>query len=573
MSSDSKNILERALARERAARKQAEKILEEKSAELYSLNQELLKSKSKLEGLVSEKTSQLEGIFENIVDAYVVMDTKGTVLKMNEAASNLFGYDLEKETINVVKLIHKEDYIYAMESYEKLMNEGHFTNYQARVYTKKKQVKWVHINASLVYDSNNKPIAAQGIVRDITTEREKSLMLEVINEVARSVLGKVDIHKIAWEITHKIAEYLGTKDCVIYMVHPNQNELIQIAAYGDKLTDKGEIRNKISIPMGAGIVGAVAKTGEATIIKDTSKDQRYIKDDDERFSEITVPILFDDEVIAIIDSEHPQKEYFTKDHLRTLENIAGLVALQLKNAIVIKDREIAQNKNVLLLHQLEKNNEELQEYAHVVSHDLKSPLRSIYALISWIKEDNQETFDVQSLENISLIEGTLERMENLISGILNYSSINNESLVKENIDLNVLLQDVLHLVYIPKHITFRIKKKLPSIQGDGTRLIQLFQNLISNAVRYNDKEKGMITLDFTNESTHYRFSLQDNGMGIAKKYHKKIFKMFQSINNHNESTGIGLSIVKKIVDLHHGEVQVESKKGTGTTFYFTLRKF
>ncbi len=699
MSSDSLEILQRALVREKAARKEAERILEEKSAELFALNRELQASKTQLETLVSEKTSQLQGIFENIADAYVVMDLKGDVLKMNDTAAKLFGHTLEEGPLNVVSLIYKDDMAYAMQSFQQLAEKGFFTNYQARIFTKDKQVKWVQINASLVFDGeSNQPIAAQGIVRDIsqiketnelieeqkrqldiildnsslgivltekgsfiksnqtfrnmvgyteedlssltiksisfeedypaskdnleqmeagmvdnfvidkrykkkdstvlwaktnvsavrdvdgnikyqvaliedvTLEREKTLMLEVINEVARSILGKVDIHNIAWELTHAIASYLGTNDCIIYQVHHERQELEQIAAYGQKLSASRKIQNKISLPLGSGIVGSVAVSGKPEIIGNTFEDSRYVADDDSRLSELTVPIIYDDEVIAIIDSEHPQKDYFTHDHLRTLQNIAGLVSLQLKNAIVLKEREVVQNKNTLLLKQLEKSNEELQEYAHIVSHDLKSPLRSIYALVSWIKEDNASVLDDQSQENIRLIEGTLERMEGLISGILNYSSINRESFEKETIDLNEVLKDALHLVYVPNHIKIIIEDDLPTLQGDRIRLTQLFQNLITNAIRYNDKEDGWVRLRVEDLKRHYRFSLQDNGMGIEKKYHKKIFKIFQSLNKHKESTGIGLALVKKIIDLHQGEIQVESEKGMGATFRFTLKK-
>ena len=136
MSDTEKEILLRALAREKAARKQSEVILEQKSAELFSLTRELKKSNSKLEELVKEKTSELQGVFENIIDAYVVMDLNGNVVRMNDAASELFEYDLEDGNLNVVSLIYREDIEYAMNSYENLIKNGHFTNYKSRIFTK-----------------------------------------------------------------------------------------------------------------------------------------------------------------------------------------------------------------------------------------------------------------------------------------------------------------------------------------------------------------------------------------------------------------------------------------------------
>ena len=110
------------------------------------------------------------------------------------------------------------------------------------------------------------------------------------------------------------------------------------------------------------------------------------------------------------------------------------------------------------------------------------------------------------------------------------------------------------------------------VKGDKTKLQQLFQNLISNAVKFNDKEKGFIKIDVKEEEQFYKFSIKDNGIGIEEKYHDKVFKIFNALNKSKESTGIGLSIVKKIVELHHGDIWIESVLGEGTTFYFTLKK-
>ncbi|RNC86520.1 MAG: PAS domain S-box protein [Winogradskyella sp.] len=698
MTDNELDIIKRALAREKASRKAAEAILEAKSAELYEVNKKLEASHAELTSLYNKTTSELQGIFENIVDAYVIMDINGNVLKFNDSATQLFGYDVDKESVNVVKLIYKEDYEYAMKSFSELQNKGYFKNYEARVYTKNKEVKWVHINASLVFDKNGIPMAAQGIVRDITEtkrinrvieeqksqldaivqnssvgivltqhgkilrtntsiqntlgyseeelfnlsvkdisfpedfpqsktyldkmdsgeldnfmiekryrkkngsilwaktnvsavrdkegnikyqvalveditlKREQSLIIDMINDVAKALLGKMDIYEIAWEITNNIAQYLDTEDCVIYLVDNEEGRLEQIAAFGSKLGNNKQINNKIILPIGDGIVGTVAKTGVAEIINDTSKDSRYIVDDEQRFSEISVPIISNNKVIGVIDSEHISKNYFTNEHLVTLENIASLVAMQLKSAINLRERKKVETKNEQLLQALEKSNNELQEYAHIVSHDLKSPLRSIDALVSWIKEDNTGRLDDVTIQNFQLIETTLEKMELLISDILTYSSIGSESNEENDIDLNLLIEELKQLLYTPEHISIKVLNKLPTVTGDKTKLQQLFQNLISNAIKFNDKAKGLVEIDVKEEKSYYQFSVKDNGVGIEKQHHDNIFKIFHALNSNKESSGIGLSIVKKIVDLYKGEIWLESKPKEGTTFFFTFKK-
>lgn len=565
------DILKRSLERQKSARKAAEKILEIKSLDLYNISQELKKANDQLEDLLDEKTTQLKGIFENINDAYIVMDIYGNVLKINDNATDLFGYN-DIKNLNVSSFIYPEDHTYVRNSFKELIKKGNFSNFRSRVLTKSNEVKWVHINASVVYDKDNKVIAIQGIIRDITVEREKRLIVDMTNDIVKSILGKEDIYEIAWQISNSIANYLSNNDCVVYLVDYKTNTLEQIAAYNNKATSDKKIIDKIRIPIGHGIVGHVAKTGVSEIIKDTSKDKRYFSDDEVRLSEITVPIISEDKVIAIIDAEHRDKNYFTKEHRKTIENIANLVAIQLKSAINIRERNKVESKNAELLNKLEKSNSELEEYAHIVSHDLKSPLRSLAALTYWIKIDNLEKFDATSLQNFDDIDITLSTMDNLISDVLKYSSLDTIGIENQEIDFNILVKELIQVLYVPQHISINILSKLPTFYGDKTKFQQLFQNLISNAIKFNDKEKGIINIDVEDHKTFYKFSVLDNGIGIKQKHFDKIFKIFQSLKKSKDSSGIGLSIVKKIVDIYKGEVWLESELNKGTTFYFTIKK-
>nr|WP_321248235.1 PAS domain S-box protein [uncultured Psychroserpens sp.] len=691
MSQSELDILKRALEREKAARKAAEKILEERSKDLYA-------SSLKVKQLLDEKSAQLQGVFENIVDAYVVMDVNGNVLKFNEAATKLFGYDIDKESVNVLNLIYKGDYQYAMASYMDLQTNGFFKDYVARVYTKSGEVKWVHINASVIFDRDKTPIAAQGIVRDITEDkkrrelvieqktqldaivdnasfgivlthegeilktnlsfqnligyseeeflklsikdisfsedfplskdyitkmdageinnfvinkrykkkdgsilwaktnvnavndnqgkikhqvaliediteqREKDLMISLINDVAKSILGKLEINSIASVITGKIAQFLGTDDCVIYIVNSKEKTVEQIAAFGSKINTENQVINNLIFPINEGITGRVAQTGVAEIIKDTSKDSAYIIDEKVRLSELVVPIINNGEVIGIIDSEHPQKNHFTKEHLKAIQNVANIVAVQLKSAINTREKERVESQNKQLFNQLEKSNDELQEYAHIVSHDLKSPLRSIDALVNWLKEDNKDKLDDVSLQNFAHIESTLEKMEQLITDILEYSSVGSDNSETTDVDTNSIVNDLMTMLFIPEHIEIKLLQKLPVIKGDKTKLEQVFQNLLSNAIKFCDKDKGLIEIDVVAKPEYYEFSIRDNGIGIDKKFHDKIFKIFHALNKSKDSTGIGLSIVKKIVNLHDGEIWLESEPQKGSTFYFTLKR-
>ena len=285
-----------------------------------------------------------------------------------------------------------------------------------------------------------------------------------------------------------------------------------------------------------------------------------------------MPIISDGHIIGVIDAEHKEKNYFKKEHVTALESTAVIVALQFKSALNLRERKEAETKNVELLRKLEKSNQELQEYAHIVSHDLKSPLRSITALISWIKTDNINVFDGKSLQNFQDLDLTLETMDNLITDVLKYASLDANVSNDEYVKLDPLIRNLINVLYIPKNISINILNKLPSIKGDKTKFQQLFQNLIGNAIKFSNKKEGFINIDVEDFHSFYKFSIKDNGIGIEKRHFERIFKIFQSLEKSKDSSGIGLSIVKKIVDIYKGEVWLESEIDKGTIFYFTLKK-
>jgi len=225
-----------------------------------------------------------------------------------------------------------------------------------------------------------------------------------------------------------------------------------------------------------------------------------------------------------------------------------------------------------LLKKLEKQNEQLNDYAQIVSHDLKSPLQSIHSLVTWIKEDNDKEFNSQTLQYLAMIEDKVEKMDHLIQGILTYSKVDDTEMIAENVNLNDEINKIIDIIHIPKNIEVIIKNKLPTIKAERFRMQQLFLNIISNAANYMDKPHGYIEISFEEEKKYYVFAIKDNGPGIALENQKKIFKIFQSFVSNQRSTGIGLSIVKRIVENYNGKIWIESELTIGTTFFIKLPK-
>ncbi|WP_075601641.1 sensor histidine kinase [Saccharicrinis aurantiacus] len=232
-----------------------------------------------------------------------------------------------------------------------------------------------------------------------------------------------------------------------------------------------------------------------------------------------------------------------------------------------KIKEINQN-----LSDTELKNKELERFAYVTSHDLKAPLRGIYSLASFIKADLEDGQTEEVQDHLNTLLKQVERLENLINGILHYSKIG--KITVEAINLNLLVHEEYEKYQNLNNVKLEIQGTLPTINGDKTQISQLISNLLNNAIEYNDKKLCQITISSEEKPNFYEISFEDNGPGIPSKYHEKIFEVFQTLAHKDihESTGIGLSIVKKIMDKHEGEVKVESDGKLGTKFIIVCSK-
>ncbi len=217
--------------------------------------------------------------------------------------------------------------------------------------------------------------------------------------------------------------------------------------------------------------------------------------------------------------------------------------------------------------------EQLKDFAYIVSHDLKAPLRGITSLANWFHEDYFDKLDKDGKKSLDLILVRVNRMQNLIDGILKYSRIGRTPEVFEPIEIRNVIEDVIDLIQVPKGFKINIPENMPTITADRTQVSQIFENLISNAVKYVNRPDGVITILTETDGEFCKFGVQDNGPGIDKAYHEKIFQIFQTLHSKDEfeSTGIGLTIVKKIVEHQGGRIWVESQLGEGSTFYFTIK--
>jgi signal transduction histidine kinase len=240
---------------------------------------------------------------------------------------------------------------------------------------------------------------------------------------------------------------------------------------------------------------------------------------------------------------------------------------------VVARHQIEQKAEELsrLTRELERSNRELDQFAYVASHDLKAPLRGIANLAQWIEEDLGDLVTGESRQHLQLLKGRVNRMEALIDGILAYSRAGRVQEKPERIDVGRLLADCIELLAPAATTAIVVGPGMPVLETERVPLQQVFMNLLGNAIKFAPRDGARIEVAASPENDMCRFAVRDNGPGIAPQYHERVWQIFQTLAPRDkvEGTGIGLSVVRKIVEARGGRTWLESEVGRGTTFYFT----
>lgn len=237
----------------------------------------------------------------------------------------------------------------------------------------------------------------------------------------------------------------------------------------------------------------------------------------------------------------------------------------------ITQEKEAERKLKKYAEELEFKNKELDQFAYIVSHDLKAPLRGINNLSLFIEEDLGEKIDGEVKESFDLMRGRVKRMELLINGILEYSRAGRMKQETVAFDLNIFLAEIIDSLGVPSNFKINIQGNFPVIVAEKISFEQIFSNYISNAIKYNKNKDPIIEITYKKNKDKYEFCVADNGDGIEPQFHDKVFVIFQTLQSRDsfESTGVGLAIVKKIVEDKGGKVWLKSEKGHGAKFFFS----
>ena len=264
-----------------------------------------------------------------------------------------------------------------------------------------------------------------------------------------------------------------------------------------------------------------------------------------------------------------------KHFLRAITDITARKQLEILNRAQTAELQLLNDSLILAQHQLKDRNQDLDSFVYMVSHDLKAPLRSIANLSEWIEEDLADRIEADDSQQFELLRQRVKRMDALIDGLLRYARVGSQELECQTVDIHQLVTETIDSLAPPAGFGIEILAALPTLNTKRILLAQIFANLISNAIKHHDRPDGRIEIDMLDSGDRYRFAIADDGPGIPSgTARQRIFEMFETLKPSvsTENTGIGLALVKKIVEGEGGQLWLDLDRVAGACFYFTWLK-
>ncbi len=504
--------------------------------------------RKKVESDLRESEEFNRSIVENSADCVKVLDCQGCLISMNTPGKQLM------EIEDITPLLGTTwanwwDEPYRSEALEALevAKRGKIGRFQGLCATAKGTLKWWDVLVAAVCNSEGEVKQLVSTSRDITESKQRELALRESEEKVRLATVAAELGMWFWDLktddlvwTDKCKALFGlspdTKmsyELFINCLHPDDRQRTQ-EVVTRALDEKIEYDIEYRSIWPDGNVHWIAAKGRGFYDAE-GKAVRMIG-------------------MAQDISERKQYESMLQQRSQELESMNNSL---FKASTLLAER-----------------NQELDRFVHIVSHDLKAPLRGIANLAGWLEDDLSEQLPEENRSQLQLMRQRVDRMDSLINGLLEYARVGRTNVVTEVIDVPELLAEILDSLAIPSTFTVETECQVSTLVARRILLSQVLMNLISNALKYHHRLDGILCVGVRDLGKHYEFWVQDNGPGIPAEAHTRIFEIFQTLkpSSSTESTGIGLSIVKKIVEVEGGTIHLESAVGVGSTFRFTWPK-
>ena len=481
-----------------------------------------------------------EEIFDPALNALHFVDREGTVLRRNEASRTAIGY-ATKRSLQLTEYVHPDELARMKTELLRLFDRGEIRGIEIRFITEERkafpvELRGTRINERLaVIEARNRTKEVEYQRQLMETEaRYRRLIEEAVDTLDSGIILTDRKHEVIWA-NATVGRFFGI----------DRDRLIGVDA-----------KRALSRYVGAfEEAQSLAKVMEEAI------------DKGERIDSMTChvrPTLGRDERILEVRSIPIETDRYKGGRIDHYIDVTAMK--QLEESL----REKTQN--------LERSNEKLEEFSHVVSHDLKEPLRTVETFSGFLLEDYEDRLEEEGVEYLHTLRRTSARMRQLINDLLSLASIHVDTKSFERVNTQRLLEEIQEDLEIRlRGVNLQVGGDLPPVKGSKVRISELFSNLITNAIKYNDKALPMVRVGWQHDARANgmaTFFVEDNGIGIEARYQQRIFGIFEKLNPREdyEGTGAGLAICKRIVEEHGGTIWVNSEVGRGSTFYFTIPK-
>ena len=533
--------------------------------------------------------ARYRSLLENIpVTTYINnLDTQAATEYVSPQVEKLLGYPRKTFTDDPLfwmKILHPDDTMRVNEQSRLTTETLEPFNMEYRILAKDKRVVWLKDEATVVHDENGKPLYWLGVWTDITNLKKvedeqsdlvngltkRTIQLQTAADVARAATSILDINDLLPNVVDLIREHFEYYYVGMFLNDENKEWAILRAATGDMGIQMIKSRHRLKLE-DSSMIGWCINHKQARIALDVGEDAV-------RFanpllpltrSEIALPLIAHGNVIGAMTIQSELPAAFSRVDITALQAMSDLVANALENARLFTER-VSLNK------ELESQNEELERFTYTVSHDLRSPLVTIRGFLGYLKQDAESGDMIRFEKDMARIANAVDKLQTLLNELLELSRIGRITNPPEDVAFGEIVQETVDLLSGPfevGNIRLNITSEFPIVHVDRLRLSEVVQNLLSNAIKFmGEQPRPTIEIGTRGTDTDGKpiFYICDNGIGIDPKYHERIFGLFNRLDPSTDGTGIGLTLVKRIIEIHEGRIWIESDIGKGSTFFFTL---
>ncbi len=534
-----------------------------------------------VQDVTEQKEYQLEleryrRIVETVDEGIYIVDSDDRFTMVNEAYTELTGYDREELLGSPASMVVEEETVETARDVQRELVSGERDTARFEADIRTATGETVRAEATFaVLPSDDSRYERIGVVRDITDRKEYERQLETrvrqqqtITELGRRALENPDLDVLFDEAIEAVADTLNSDYCKVLERLPNGEELLLRSGCGWKDGYVGEATVETDVRSQAGYT-LISET--PVVVDDLETEDRFEGPDllleHGVVSGISTIIGPFDDPWGVLGVHDTVAREFTVHDVNFVQAVANILSTAI-------ERNGYEQRLTATIDELEESNERLEQFAYVASHDLQEPLRMVSNYLRLLENRYRDELDDDANDFIDFAVDGADRMREMISGLLQYSRVEQHSDALEPTDTDVVVDRVLDSLQVQiEELDAEVEVgALPTVAGDNRLLEQLFQNLLSNALKYRGDEPPHVEIGATRRGDEWVFRVADNGIGIDPQYTDQIFKVFNRLHTHDEyqGTGIGLTLCRRIVDRHGGEIWVESTPGEGSTFFFTL---